>query len=49
MTTLASEVLAQADAALAAVSTLAAADLSALDESQLLRLIRTMEKVRRTS
>jgi len=47
MTTLASEVLAQADATLAAVSTLAAADLSVLDEEQLLSLIRTMETVRR--
>jgi len=50
MTTgLASAVLAQADAALAAVSQLASADLSVLDESQLLNLIRTMEKVRRTA
>jgi uncharacterized protein DUF222/HNH endonuclease len=47
MTTTAGEVLAQADAALAAVSDLATADLSALDESQLLNLIRTVEKVRR--
>jgi hypothetical protein len=45
----AGEVLAQADVALAAVSSLAAADLSVLDEGQLLGLIRTMEKVRRTA
>jgi hypothetical protein len=48
MTTgLAGEVSAQADAALAAVSELVSADLSALDESQLLGLIRTVEKLRR--
>lgn len=48
MTTgLAGAVLAQADAALAAVSELVSADLSMLDESQLLGLIRTVEKVRR--
>ncbi len=41
--------LAQGDAALAVVSSLAAADLSVLDESQLLSLIRTMERVRRTA
>jgi hypothetical protein len=46
---LAGEVLARADAALAAVSSLVAADLSVLDEGQLLELIRTMEKVRRTA
>jgi Domain of unknown function (DUF222)/HNH endonuclease len=49
MTVSASETLAQADAALAAVSELAAADLSGLDESQLLGLIRTVEKVRRAA
>jgi hypothetical protein len=47
MTTAASEVLAQADAALAAVSALISADLSALDETELLDLIRTVERVRR--
>lgn len=47
--TSASEVLAQADAALAAVAALASADLSVLDEGQLLSLIRTMEKVRRSA
>lgn len=46
-TALASEVPALADAALAAVSELISADLSALDESQLLELIRTVEKLRR--
>src|ERR1700712_4707666 len=46
-TALASEVLASADAALAAVTELTSADLSVLDESQLLGLIRTMEQVRR--
>ncbi|HEY0166118.1 MAG TPA: DUF222 domain-containing protein [Jatrophihabitans sp.] len=48
MTTgLATEVLAKADAALAAVTELATADLSVLDESQLLGLVRTVEKLRR--
>jgi hypothetical protein len=46
-TALASEVPALADAALAAVSELTSADLSALDEGQLLELIRTVEKLRR--
>jgi len=39
--------LGKADAALDAVSSLAAADLSVLDENELLDVIRTMEKVRR--
>lgn len=42
-----SDVPALAGAALAAVSELAAADLSALDESQLLDLIRAVKKLRR--
>ncbi len=46
-TAVAGEVLAQADAALTAVSALTSADLSVLDESQLLSLIRTVEKMRR--
>ena len=46
-TALAGEVLAQADAALAALSELVSADLSVLDEGQLLGLIRTVENVRR--
>jgi hypothetical protein len=49
MTTGADAVLAQAGAALVAVSSSATADLSGLDEHQLLSLIRTMEKVRRTA
>jgi hypothetical protein len=46
-TALAGVVPALADAALAAVTELTSADLSALDESQLLELIRTVEKLRR--
>jgi hypothetical protein len=46
-TALASEAPALADAALAAVSELTSADLSALDETQLLELIRAVEKLRR--
>lgn len=46
-TTLASEVSARADAALAAVSGLNSCDLSALDDNQLLDLIRAVEKIRR--
>ncbi|HEX8096333.1 HNH endonuclease signature motif containing protein [Jatrophihabitans sp.] len=46
-TALAGEVPALAEAALAAVSELISADLSALEETQLLELIRTVEKLRR--
>jgi hypothetical protein len=46
-TALASEVLAQADAALAAVSDLISSDLSVLTEDQLLKLMRTVERIRR--
>lgn len=46
-TALAGDVLAKAGAALAAVSELISSELSALDENQLLELIRTVEKVRR--
>lgn len=46
-TALAGEVVARADAALAAVSELTSCDLTALDESQLLDVIRAVEKIRR--
>jgi hypothetical protein len=46
-TALAGAVLAKADAALAAVSELTSSDLSVLDETQLLELIRVVEKIRR--
>ena len=46
-TALAGEVPALAGAALAAVSELVSSDLSVLEESQLLELIRTVEKIRR--
>jgi hypothetical protein len=48
MTVLAADAPALAGAALAAVSQLAGADLSALGEAQLLELVRTMETLRRT-